>query len=281
VCRFDRSRRGTSGVPRSLKSSNRRSVERTSSPKDAYDSAHPKTPPIAEETANCEHGSYLDLHNETIPRLQREGKTVILVGTDEEIEGVIAVADTIRPEARKAIDRLKSLGVGRIVMLTGDNERTAQAIAETAGIEEVHAGLLPEEKLEQIRGLDRTTDGGVAMVGDGINDAPALATASVGIAMGAAGTDTAIETADIALMADNLSRLPYLYDLSRTANGVIKQNIGASLAVKAVLAIGAPLGYVSVIVAIVVGDMGMSLAVTSNAMRLAGIEPAEDEPRQK
>ncbi|WP_138004662.1 heavy metal translocating P-type ATPase [Halalkalirubrum salinum] len=237
--------------------------------------------PIADEAADCEHGSYLDLHNETIPRLQRAGKTVILVGTDEEIEGVIAVADTVRPEAREAIEQLKSLGVGRIVMLTGDNERTAQAIAETVGIEEVHAGLLPEEKLEQVRELDRTTDGGVAMVGDGINDAPALATASVGIAMGAAGTDTAIETADIALMADNLSRLPYLYDLSRTANGVIKQNIGASLAVKAVLAIGAPLGYVSVIVAIVVGDMGMSLAVTSNAMRLAGIEPDESEPRQE
>ncbi|NUE01303.1 heavy metal translocating P-type ATPase [Halorubraceae archaeon YAN] len=226
-----------------------------------------------DDIQSCAHGSYLDLRNETIPRLQQEGKTVILVGTEDEIEGVIAVADTVRPEAAWMVDRLHELGISRVVMLTGDNERTAHAIGNQVGVDEIRAGLLPAEKVAAIRELDAETAGGVAMVGDGINDAPALATATVGIAMGAAGTDAAIETADIALMADDLTKLPYLYSLSAKSESVIKQNIGSSLAVKAVLAIGAPFGYVSVLVAIVVGDMGMSLGVTSNAMRLAGIEP--------
>ena len=232
---------------------------------------------LKDELSACEHGSYVDLVANTIPRLQGEGKTVVLVGTENELEGVIAIADTVRPEAAWAVDRLQKQGIKRVVMLTGDNERTARAIGQQVGVDEVRADLLPEQKVEAVRELRETHEGGVAMVGDGINDAPALATASVGIAMGAAGTDAALETADIALMADDLTRLPYLYELSTAASGVIRQNIWSSLGVKLLLAVGAPLGYVSVLMAIVIGDMGMSLGVTGNAMRLAGVEPAEPD----
>ncbi|QUO49036.1 heavy metal translocating P-type ATPase [Halorubrum ruber] len=226
------------------------------------------------EPESCDHGQYLDLASETIPRLQAEGKTVVLVGTETELEGVIAVADTVRPEAAWVVDRLHELGIDRVAMLTGDNERTARAIGERVGVDEVRAELLPEEKVDAVRELGAEADG-VAMVGDGINDAPALAAADVGIAMGAAGADTAIETADVALMADDLTRLPYVVDLSSRASSTIRTNIGASLAVKALLAAGAPLGYVSVAMAVVVGDMGMSLGVTGNALRLGNVEPAE------
>ena len=233
------------------------------------------TDALAAERADCEQGGYLDLLQETIPRLQAEGKTVVLVGTDEALEGVIAIADTVRPEAAWAIERLRTAGIERVVMLTGDNERTARAIGEQVGVDEVEADLLPEAKVDAVSDLREAHSGGVAMVGDGINDAPALATASVGIAMGAAGTDTALETADIALMADDLTRLPYLATLSSAASGVIRQNIWSSLGVKLLLAAAAPFGYVSVLGAIVIGDMGMSLGVTGNALRLAGVTPEE------
>ena len=223
----------------------------------------------------CEHGEYLDLAGETIPRLQAAGKTVVLVGTEDRLEGVIAVADAVRPEAPWAVDRLHDLGINRVVMLTGDNERTARSIGETVGVDEVRAELLPDEKVAAVREIGATSDGGVAMVGDGINDAPALAAADVGIAMGAAGTDTALETADVALMADDLTRLPYVIDLSARAGRTIRTNIGASLAVKALLAAGAPFGYVTVAMAVIVGDMGMSLGVTGNALRLGNVVPAE------
>ncbi|MEF8813582.1 MAG: cation-translocating P-type ATPase [Halovenus sp.] len=212
---------------------------------------------------------------ETLAGLEREGKTVVLVGTGSALWGIVAVADEVRSGSRRAVQRLQELGV-HVVMLTGDNEGTARAIAEQVGVDEYRAELLPEEKVDAVAEL-QTTHGDVAMVGDGINDAPALAAASVGIAMGAAGTDTALETADIALMGDDIGKLPYLYALSHDANGVIRQNIWASLGVKAVLAVGVPLGYVSVALAVVVGDMGMSLGVTGNAMRLARVEPDADE----
>ena len=215
----------------------------------------------------------LDLLADVVPRFQREGKTVVLVGTEDELEGVLAIADEVRPAARETVARLQEFGI-ETVMLTGDNEGTARAVADEVGVDEFRAELLPEQKVEAVEELTDRYDS-VAMVGDGVNDAPALAAATVGVAMGAAGTDTAIETADIALLGDDLRKVPYLYRLSRKANGVIRQNIWASLAVKAVLAVGAPLGFVSVAVAIVVGDMGMSLGVTGNAMRLARVDPDE------
>jgi Cd2+/Zn2+-exporting ATPase len=244
------------------------------------------------DPATCDHGTYLDLVNDVLPRLQAAGKTAVLVGTEDELEGVIAVADTVRPEAERSIARLREAGVDRVVMLTGDNERTARAIAAQVGIDEadVYADLLPEEKVEVVREMAEASEaeaadarlpwnrtaGGVAMVGDGVNDAPALAAATVGVAMGAAGTDTAIETADVALMGDDLTRLPYLVTLARRANRVIETNVWSSLGVKAVLAAGAPLGLVSVVHAVVIGDMGMSLAVTGNAMRLANVRPDDE-----
>ncbi|MHC3436665.1 heavy metal translocating P-type ATPase [Natrialbaceae archaeon A-gly3] len=223
----------------------------------------------------CPAGDCLDVLNEAVATLEAEGKTAVLVGTDDRLLGVVGVADAVRPNAAWAVSQLHEQGL-EVVMLTGDNEGTARAIADEVGIEEFHADLLPEEKLEEIRRLE-ADHGDVVMVGDGINDAPALATASVGVAMGAAGTDTALETADVALMGDDLTRLPYLTRLSRKANGVIKQNIASSLAVKAVLAAGAPFGIVTVIHAVVIGDMGMSLGVTGNAMRLSGVESETPE----
>ncbi|WP_254862482.1 heavy metal translocating P-type ATPase [Halovivax gelatinilyticus] len=239
---------------------------------------------LANDTRQCGAGECVDVVSEVVPRLEADGKSVVLVGTDERLLGVIGVADTLRPEAEWAVSRLQEQRT-RVVMLTGDNEGTARAIAERVGVDEFHAALLPEEKLDRIRALE--TDGAaeeenhVVMVGDGINDAPALATATVGVAMGAAGTDTALETADVALMSDDLSRLPYLFSLSSRANGVIRQNIYASLAVKAVLAAGAPFGVVTVIHAVVVGDMGMSLGVTGNAMRLANVEPERPDASER
>jgi Cd2+/Zn2+-exporting ATPase len=208
----------------------------------------------------------------TIEELQGDGKTVILAGTEDRIIGVVAVADEVRPEAKRAGERFHDLGVEHVVMLTGDNEVTARAVGKTAGVDEVRAELLPEEKGETVATLDEEF-GGVMMVGDGVNDAPALATATVGVAMGAAGTDTAVESADVALMGDELSKLPYLYALSGKANGVIRQNIWGSIGVKALLAVGVPFGLVNVAAAVVVGDMGMSLGVTTNALRLARFKP--------
>ena len=225
----------------------------------------------------CERNDCVDLLDGPVPELQAEGKTVILVGTEDEIEGIVAVADTVRPGAARAVERLKQLGISRTVMLTGDNERTARAVAEEVGVDEFRAELLPEEKVDAVRGLvdEQGGDGdsGVAMVGDGINDAPALATATVGIAMGAAGTDTALETADIALLADDLSKLPYLYELAGDANSVIRQNIWASLGLKTLLAIGVPFGYVPIWLAVLAGDAGMTVGVTANAMRLSRLRP--------
>lgn len=195
------------------------------------------------------------------------GRTVVGLSRDGELLAWFALADQPREAAAEAVAGLKEAGVRRVVMLTGDNETTARAIGEALGVDEVRAELLPEEKVEAVRTLE-VEYGSVAMVGDGVNDGPALARATVGIAMGAAGSDTALETADIALMGDDLTRLPYVKRLSRRARAVIRQNIAAAILVKFALALGVPLGLVSLVTAVIVGDMGVSLAVTLNALRL-------------
>src|SRR5690606_15713883 len=167
----------------------------------------------------------------------------VLVALDGAVLGILAVADTVRDAARETVDRLRGSGLKRIAMLTGDDERTAQAIARQVGITEVHAGLLPEDKLRIIRQLQREGHT-VAMVGDGINDAPALAAADIGIAMGAAGTDVAIETADIALMADDLRKLPAAIRLSKATLRNIRQNVLIALVTVTGLIIGVLAGEV-------------------------------------
>ena len=240
-----------------------------------FDLSHVHATGDGSETARrlCEHADCLDLLDGVVPRLQSEGKTVVLVGRpdDGEVEGVVALADEVRPEARQTVERLHERGV-ETVMLTGDNERTARAVADEVGVDDHRAGLMPAEKVAAVEELV-ADHGGVAMVGDGVNDAPALAAATVGVAMGAAGSDAALETADVALMADDVSRLPYLFDLSRRAVGVIRQNVAASLLVKATLVVGVPFGLVPIWLAVLVGDAGMTVGITANAARLARVRP--------
>jgi Cd2+/Zn2+-exporting ATPase len=201
-----------------------------------------------------------------VGELELHGQTATVLGEGERALAVFGLADESRPEARAAVAGLRRAGVGRIVMLTGDNERVAARVAAAVGADEYRAGLLPEHKLRAIEDLARA-GGPVAMVGDGINDAPALAAAHVGIAMGAAGTDAALQSADVALMSDDLARLPGALTGARRATRVMRQNVIASLAVKAVFVALAPLGLVTLVMA-VAADMGMSLLVTLNGLRL-------------
>ncbi|EGL82753.1 heavy metal translocating P-type ATPase [Caldalkalibacillus thermarum TA2.A1] len=203
---------------------------------------------------------------EQIGSLQEEGKTVMLVGTRERLLGLIAVRDEIRHSSQGIIDQLHKLGIKKTVMLTGDNQRTAAAIGKQVGISEVKAELLPEEKLQVIKHL-KQHEHTVAMVGDGVNDAPALAAADIGIAMGGAGTDAAMETADIVFMADDISKLPFTVRLSRKALQVIKQNVAFSLGIKLVATLLIIPGWLTLWLAIL-ADVGATLLVTLNGMRL-------------
>jgi Zn2+/Cd2+-exporting ATPase len=213
--------------------------------------------PLGEAKASVE-----DLHS--------KGKTVVIIGTRKEIIGVISVADTIRTTTVNALNGLKKAGVNQVVMLTGDNEGTAKMISKETSVNRYFAELLPEDKVEAIKQLQREGHN-VAMVGDGINDAPALATADLGIAMGGAGTDTAMETADIVLMADNLEKLPHTINLSRKALSIIKQNIWFSLIVKFVaLALIFP-GWLTLWLA-VLSDTGAAIIVILNALRLVKVK---------
>ena len=193
----------------------------------------------------------------------------MLVATEREALGVIAIADQVRPEARAAIEVLRETGVRRTVMLTGDNEGTARAVAERVGVDEFRAELLPEDKVRLVREMEASGER-VAFVGDGVNDAPALAAATVGIAMGAAGTDVALETADIALMGDDLTKLAFAIRLSRRTLRIIKQNIAVAIAVKGVFLVLAVSGWATLWMA-VAADMGASLLVVTNGLRAARV----------
>jgi Zn2+/Cd2+-exporting ATPase len=197
---------------------------------------------------------------------QEQGRTVMLLANESQVIGLIAVADVVREESPGAIRSLKQAGIHRTVMLTGDNQLTARAIQKQVGVDECLGELLPEQKLEHIQELKKRYQR-VAMVGDGINDAPALATADIGIAMGGAGTDTALETSDIVLMSDDLSKLPFTVWLSRKALSIIKQNIWFSILVKAVFLVLTVMGLSNLWMA-VFADTGAALIVIANGMRL-------------
>lgn len=205
---------------------------------------------------------------QTAENLEREdnGKTVMFVGLEDEVIGLVAVADQLRPGTADMIAQLKQQGIQRVVMLTGDNQRVADAIAAQAGIDEVHAGLLPSEKAEIIERL-RNTVGPVAMVGDGVNDAPALAKATVGVAMGAAGTDVALETADVVLMTHDLAKMNHAVTLSRRTKSIIGQNLTLALGVISILIIWVLLRGLVLAVG-VVGHEGSTILVIFNSLRL-------------
>src|SRR5690606_34736277 len=194
----------------------------------------------------------------------------IVVGTKEQVLACLAIADEVRESSKEVVKKLHELGIQKTIMLTGDNKRAAEAIGTHVGVSEVKAELMPDEKLSYVKQLKRNY-GKVAMVGDGVNDAPALAASTVGIAMGGAGTDTALETADIALMSDDLSKLPFTIKLSRKAMTIIKTNIAFALGVKLLALLLVVPGWLTLWIAIF-SDMGATLLVSLNSMRLLRVK---------
>lgn len=217
-----------------------------------------------------DHPDWNETLSAKVEALQHDGKTVMALGTDTFIVALFAVADPIREASASTIARLKEIGISNLVMLTGDNAITANALNRKLGLDTVEANLLPEHKLEKIRSLQQQV-GSVAMVGDGVNDAPALASATVGIAMGGAGTDTALETADVALLADDLSKLPYTMGLSRKTLQIIKQNIGFAFAIKLIALLLIVPGWLTLWMA-VLADVGSTVLVVLNSMRLLRVK---------
>ncbi len=213
-----------------------------------------------------ELGPGLAPYQREVGRLQGEGKTVVLVGSQRRLLGTIAVADQPKPGAKRAIERLKAAGMKKTVLLTGDNRVTGEAIGRVLGVDEVRAELLPQDKIEAVRQL-QARYGLVTMVGDGINDAPALAQADVGVAMGVAGTDVALETADVALMADDLDQLVYMVEVSRRTLATIHQNIVFSLATVAILVGAALLGWMSLTAGLLLNE-GSALVIIANGLML-------------
>jgi Cd2+/Zn2+-exporting ATPase len=202
--------------------------------------------------------------------LEASGKTTMTISHGEEFLGIIALADTPREGVQEMLGKLRQTGIEKFIMLTGDNERVARQIGQKVGVTDVRASLLPDEKLEAIKQIPEN----IAMVGDGVNDAPALATATVGIAMGGAGTAVALETADIALMADDLSKLPFAIGLSRASRKIIRQNLWISLGVIGLLILTSVLGWMQLSWAVVLHE-GSTILVVLNALRLLGYRPAE------
>ncbi len=209
-----------------------------------------------------------DAAREIVDRFQSEGRTTMILASEDSILAVFALADQPRSNAAQTIQRLKQIGLKKIVMITGDNRRVGDIVGETLGVDAVHAELMPEEKIEVIRRMTRENRS-VAMVGDGVNDAPALAAATVGIAMGASGTDVALETADIALMGDDLGKLPFTIGLSRRTKSIIEQNFLISMGVIAALVPVAALGLTPMWIAVIFHE-GSTLVVVANALRLLG-----------
>ncbi len=207
---------------------------------------------------------------EKVKTLQKEGKTVMLVKNNNEFSGILGLMDTPRQSARETLARLKKIGIRKMIMLTGDNQQVANAVASQIGLTHAYGNLLPEEKVEKIKQL-RKEESKIAMLGDGVNDAPAMANSTVGIAMGAAGSDVALETADIALMADKLEILPFAIALSRKARQIINQNLWISLGVVALLLPATILGWANIGVAVVFHE-GSTLVVVLNALRLLGFK---------
>jgi Zn2+/Cd2+-exporting ATPase len=205
-----------------------------------------------------------------VRQFEEQGQTVMLVNLDGDWLGLLGVADTLRPDAAEIVARLKSLGIERVVMLTGDNSRVAATIAQTTGVDEFHHSLLPQDKVTIIRSL-RSKYGPTAMVGDGVNDAPALATADVGIAMGGAGTDVAMETADVVLMGDDLANLPYAIGLAQRSRAVVWQNLTFSMAV-IVLLVATAFGADLPLTLGVLGHEGSTVLVVLNGLRLLGFK---------
>jgi Cd2+/Zn2+-exporting ATPase len=210
-----------------------------------------------------------DVLRETVESLESKGRTTMIVRKGETYLGVIGLADTPRQGAADVIDRLRGIGIRRMVMISGDNQRVVDAVAKELGIDEARGDLLPDDKVETVQCLNREHD--VAMVGDGVNDAPAMANATVGIAMGAAGSDVALETADVALMADDLGPLPFAVGLSRQTTRVIKQNLWIALGMVALL-IPATLFGLQIGPAVVLHE-GSTLLVVANALRLLRYAP--------
>ncbi len=209
-----------------------------------------------------------DVVRQHAERLQTEGKTIMLIQADGQFLGVVALADTPREGVKQVLERLHQIGIRKTIMLTGDNEGVARAIANAVGLDEVKAGLMPEDKVKAMEELGQRY-GQVAMIGDGVNDAPAMARATVGIAMGGAGTDVALETADVALMADDLSKLPFAVALSRASKRIIRQNLYVSLGVVALLIPATLFGWAGIGIAVLVHE-GSTVVVVVNALRLLG-----------